>query len=54
MSKLNKDGKPIYNENGKVMKGPEYFKPNLKNLFENYEKSIIGCFRFWWLAYLFS
>jgi predicted HAD superfamily Cof-like phosphohydrolase len=30
MSKLNKDGKPIYNENGKVMKGPDYFKPNLK------------------------
>ena len=30
MSKLNKDGKPIYNENGKVMKGPNYSKPNLK------------------------
>ena len=30
MSKLGKDGKPIYNENGKVMKGPNYFKPNLK------------------------
>ena len=30
MSKLDKDGKPIYNENGKVMKGPNYFKPNLK------------------------
>ena len=29
MSKLDKDGKPIYNENGKVMKGPDYFKPNL-------------------------
>ena len=29
MSKLGKDGKPIYNEQGKVMKGPEYFKPNL-------------------------
>jgi len=29
MSKLAKDGKPIYNENGKVMKGPNYFKPNL-------------------------
>ena len=29
MSKLGKDGKPIYNENGKVMKGPDYFKPNL-------------------------
>ena len=29
MSKLGEDGKPIYNENGKVMKGPDYFKPNL-------------------------
>jgi predicted HAD superfamily Cof-like phosphohydrolase len=29
MSKLGIDGKPIYNENGKVMKGPNYFKPNL-------------------------
>ena len=30
MSKLGKDGKPIYNESGKVMKGPNYFKPDLK------------------------
>ena len=30
MSKLDEDGKPIYNEAGKVMKGPTYFKPNLK------------------------
>ena len=29
MSKLGKDGKPIYNEAGKVMKGPNYFKPDL-------------------------
>ena len=29
MSKLGKDGKPIFNEFGKVMKGPDYFKPNL-------------------------
>ena len=29
MSKLGKDGKPIYNEYGKVLKGPKYFKPNL-------------------------
>ena len=29
MSKLGSDGKPIYNEKGKVMKGPNYFKPNL-------------------------
>ena len=30
MSKLGDDGKPIYNEHGKVMKGPTYFKPDLK------------------------
>ena len=29
MSKLDENGKPIYNELGKVMKGPKYFKPNL-------------------------
>ena len=29
MSKLGKDNKPIYNEHGKVMKGPDYFKPDL-------------------------
>ena len=29
MSKLGSDGKPIYNEKGKVMKGPNYFKPDL-------------------------
>ena len=29
MSKLDSNGKPIYNESGKVMKGPNYFKPNL-------------------------
>jgi predicted HAD superfamily Cof-like phosphohydrolase len=29
MSKLDQDGQPIYNETGKVMKGPNYFKPNL-------------------------
>ena len=29
MSKLDKKGKPIYNESGKVMKGPSYFKPDL-------------------------
>ncbi len=29
MSKLGSDGKPIFNENGKVMKGPHYFKPDL-------------------------
>tara|TARA_X000001036_G_scaffold416498_1_gene433588 strand:+ start:469 stop:840 length:372 start_codon:yes stop_codon:yes gene_type:complete len=30
MSKLGSDGKPIYNDKGKVMKGPNYFKPDLK------------------------
>ncbi len=30
MSKLGKNGKPIYNKKGKVMKGPKYFKPNLE------------------------
>ena len=30
MSKLGNDGKPIYNEHGKVMKGPNYFEPDLK------------------------
>ena len=34
MSKLGKDGKPIFNENGKVMKGPNYKKPNLKQFVE--------------------
>jgi predicted HAD superfamily Cof-like phosphohydrolase len=34
MSKLGKDGKPIFNENGKVMKGPNYIKPNLKKFVE--------------------
>ncbi len=29
MSKLGEDGKPIYNKDGKVMKGPSYFKPDL-------------------------
>ena len=34
MSKLDKDNKPIYNEFGKVMKGPNYFKPNLRKFIE--------------------
>ena len=34
MSKLGEDGKPIYNEKGKVMKGPNYSKPNLKQFVE--------------------
>ena len=32
MSKLDKKGKPIYNESGKVMKGPNYFKPDLNKV----------------------
>ena len=31
MSKLDENGKPIYNDAGKVMKGPNYFKPDLSN-----------------------
>ena len=34
MSKLGDNGKPIYNEQGKVMKGPKYFEPNLKKFVE--------------------
>tara|TARA_Y100000022_G_scaffold5396_1_gene4446 strand:- start:396 stop:767 length:372 start_codon:yes stop_codon:yes gene_type:complete len=33
MSKLDSNGKPIYNNFGKVMKGPNFFKPNLKKFF---------------------
>ena len=32
MSKLDKFGNPIYNDQGKVMKGPSYFKPNFKKI----------------------
>jgi predicted HAD superfamily Cof-like phosphohydrolase len=32
MSKLDDNGKPIYDRNGKVMKGPNYFKPNLEKI----------------------
>ena len=32
MSKLGEDGKPIYREDGKVLKGPNYFKPNLRSI----------------------
>ena len=32
MSKLGQDGKPIYREDGKVMKGPNYFKPNFSTI----------------------
>lgn len=35
MSKLGEDGKPIYREDGKVLKGPNYFKPNIKEILDN-------------------
>jgi len=35
MSKLGADGKPIYREDGKVMKGPNYFKPNIAEILES-------------------
>ena len=35
MSKLGKNGKPIYNENGKVMKGSNYFEPKLEKFLKN-------------------
>lgn len=34
LSKLGEDGKPIYRADGKVMKGPAYFKPNIKAILE--------------------
>ena len=34
MSKLSEDGKPIYREDGKVLKGPNYFSPNIKAILE--------------------
>ncbi|MBT0608256.1 pyrophosphohydrolase domain-containing protein [Aequorivita echinoideorum] len=34
MSKLGADGKPIYREDGKVLKGPNYFKPDIKSILE--------------------
>jgi predicted HAD superfamily Cof-like phosphohydrolase len=34
MSKLGEDGQPIYREDGKVLKGPNYFKPNIKDILE--------------------
>ena len=35
MSKLGLDGRPIYNESGKVMKGPNYYKPDLTKFIKN-------------------
>lgn len=34
MSKLGKDGQPIYREDGKVLKGPNYFKPNIQEILD--------------------
>ncbi|APU69050.1 nucleoside triphosphate pyrophosphohydrolase family protein [Christiangramia flava] len=34
MSKLGADGKPIYREDGKVLKGPNYFKPNIRKVLQ--------------------
>ncbi len=34
MSKLGSDGKPIYREDGKVLKGPDYFKPDIKTIMD--------------------
>ncbi|MBQ0736318.1 hypothetical protein [Aquimarina celericrescens] len=34
MSKLGEDGHPIYREDGKVLKGPNYFKPNIKEILD--------------------
>ena len=34
MSKLGEDGQPIYREDGKVLKGPNYFKPNIKDILD--------------------
>ena len=36
MSKLDENGKPIYREDGKVMKGANYFKPNIKSILEKH------------------
>lgn len=35
MSKLGEDGEPIYREDGKVLKGPNYFKPNIQSILES-------------------
>ena len=35
MSKLDRDGRPIYREDGKILKGPDYFEPNLEKIVDN-------------------
>ncbi len=39
MSKLGADGKPIYREDGKVMKGPNYFRPDIASILESGRKA---------------
>ena len=34
MSKLSSDGSPVIREDGKILKGPNYFKPNIKNILD--------------------
>ena len=34
MSKLDINGKPVFREDGKILKGPNYFKPNIKEILE--------------------
>ena len=41
MSKLDDNGKPIFNNNGKVMKGPKYFKPDLNKVIKWIDKKLI-------------
>ena len=38
LSKLDENGNPIYREDGKVIKGPNYFKPDIKKIIENFKK----------------
>ena len=42
MSKLDQNGKPIFNDKGKVMKGPNYFKPDLSKFIPKWKKIITG------------
>ena len=42
MSKLDQNGRPIFNDKGKVMKGPNYFKPDLRKFLTKWKITIIG------------
>jgi hypothetical protein len=35
MSKLGEDGKPVYREDGKILKGPKFFRPDLTKIMDN-------------------